>query len=345
MDSRIKTIIYGTGDYGKKVFSLLQIENQNVCFCKTDAQKNEFCEGISVICADSLDQYIQEDVRIIIAIKNSLAVSDIRKMLLKKGFLRQQILDVRSFFSDNVIANQDKGTEKKDKLCNVCGNRIGRYMPAGERSELFSDHYVIGGGYREHAVCPVCGALDRDRWQHYVIEYETDILKSRCRVLHIAPEAACYRFIRENPYCDYYTGDIEIGSAMHQIDLTDIQFCNNFFDYVIANHVFEHISDEQKMFEEIRRVLKPEGAVICSFPICMDMDTLEKKEELSAEERLRYYGQKDHVRLYGRDFKEHIEQFGFDIKVISPRDRFQADNIEKYGFICDDKILICKSRV
>lgn len=39
----------------------------------------------------------------------------------------------------------------------------------------------------------------------------------------------------------------------------DLQFASDFFDVVICNHVYEHVSEPQKMMDEIYRVLKPGG--------------------------------------------------------------------------------------
>ncbi len=339
-----KTIIYGTGDYGRKVYSLLTkyISDKDICFCRTGAQENEICEGRKVINADNLNRSNSDDAQIIIAIKNRKIVADIKKILTKKGFLPQQIVDIVSFFEDNLIPEQYKQSDAAEKYCMICQNIVDHFMPAGEKTELFIEKKIIGGGYRENVICPVCGSGDRERWQYYLIKHETDLLSESCRVLHIAPESSNYHMIHANPMCDYYTGDLQVGRAMHQVDLTNIQFCNAFFDYIIANHVFEHITDEKKMFDEIKRVMKLDGTLICSFPICMDEDTFEDPAYVSEDERLKYYGQKDHVRLYGKDYKQHIEKYGFSVEVKSPKDYFGEEEIEKYGFIRNDVILFCK---
>ena len=49
-------------------------------------------------------------------------------------------------------------------------------------------------------------------------------------------------------------------------DGTTLPYKNNFFDIVIASHTIEHIQDEYKILEEIRRVLKPGGLVIIGVP-------------------------------------------------------------------------------
>lgn len=45
----------------------------------------------------------------------------------------------------------------------------------------------------------------------------------------------------------------EIGNALN------LKFSRDKFDVVICTHIYEHVSDPQKLFNEIYRVLKPEG--------------------------------------------------------------------------------------
>ena len=127
---------------------------------------------------------------------------------------------------------------------------------------------------------------------------------------------------------------------MHIVDITDIQFRDNTFDYVICNHVLEHIPDEQKAISEVLRVLKPDGKWIFSFPICTDMQTYEDPTVVSEEDRLQRFGQEDHVRLYGYDYKERFEAHGLNLEFFSPQDELSAEEIEKYGFIPDDVIIV-----
>ncbi|GLV61105.1 hypothetical protein KDH_79220 [Dictyobacter sp. S3.2.2.5] len=43
------------------------------------------------------------------------------------------------------------------------------------------------------------------------------------------------------------------------IDIQAIPFPDDYFDYVIANHMLYHVPDRQRAFSEIRRVLRPQG--------------------------------------------------------------------------------------
>lgn len=47
--------------------------------------------------------------------------------------------------------------------------------------------------------------------------------------------------------------------SFKQIDIQDINFPDETFDIIIANHMLYHIPDLQKALSEVKRVLKPEG--------------------------------------------------------------------------------------
>ncbi|MEM7501233.1 MAG: class I SAM-dependent methyltransferase [Pseudomonadota bacterium] len=46
-------------------------------------------------------------------------------------------------------------------------------------------------------------------------------------------------------------------------DALNMPFPNESFDVVICSHVYEHVADPEQMFEEIKRVLRPDG--VCYF--------------------------------------------------------------------------------
>lgn len=227
-----------------------------------------------------------------------------------------------------------------NKYCITCENNLGEFLPAGIEADIFKYHHIIGGGYRENCICPHCGSGDRERWLYYVLKNKLDIFKMSGRILHFAPEKMIHNYIKQNQNVDYYTCDIVPGRAMHIVDITNIQFKENSFDYIISNHVMEHIVDEKKAISEIKRVLKSNGKWIFSFPICTDMKTYENVLINSPEDRLKEYGQEDHVRLYGFDYKERFENYGFKLEIFTPEKEMSEKDILKYGFIKDDVIII-----
>lgn len=233
-------------------------------------------------------------------------------------------------------------SEKGSKYCIVCGSEVAKFIPFGSIAAVFKEHHVIAAGYRENCVCPVCRCFDRVRFQYYILKNKTNIETMSGRILHIAPEKGLFRLITSNPCIDYYSGDIIPRRAMHFTDITDIQYKDGVFDYVISNHVLEHIKDEAKAVSEIKRVLKKDGKWIFSFPICTDCTTIEDESITEPADRLRVFGKSDHVRLYGTDYRGRFEKYGFKITVYSPQNEFNEDEIEKYGFIADDVVMIAE---
>ena len=244
--------------------------------------------------------------------------------------------------NDNLIKILKKysTTSSVLKQCVICENDVGRFLPGGIRGKIFRYHHIIGGGYRKNYKCPYCGTIDRERWLYYVLKNKVDVLRISGSILHFAPEYPIQKYIQQNKQIDYYTGDILSGRAMYVIDITDIQYEDNTFDYIICNHVMEHIVDEEKAVSEVKRVLKPDGKWIFSFPICTDMKTYEDKTVISPKQRFKEYGQKDHVRLYGYDYAERYERYGLELHIYSPENILDETQIDKFGFIKDDIIIV-----
>lgn len=176
-----------------------------------------------------------------------------------------------------------------------------------------------------------------------MIKNFTHIFDSNCRILHIAPEQGIEKRIRANELADYYCGDILKYRQTNRVDVTEIcQFRDGTFDYIIINHVLEHIIDLETALCELKRVLKKNGKIIMSFPICTEMKTIEQTKQITDEERIYFFGQKDHVRLFGYDYKEIIEKHGLKVSVLSPKEKYSDEQIEYYGFIKEDIMLICE---
>lgn len=65
----------------------------------------------------------------------------------------------------------------------------------------------------------------------------------------------------------YVSSDLNPLVADMKIDIIDINFENSYFDFIVCNHVLEHIQDDRKAMRELFRVLRPEGIVILQIPI------------------------------------------------------------------------------
>lgn len=342
MEKEYTRYIYGAGKYGKILLKYLsEIIGVRVdYFVQTDDPNRKEIYGVPVI---SLKVMLSMETNklVFIAMNNTKVIKEIERNINNQSSSANitRVFNCRNFISDNLL-NMYAGSTFGTRQCVVCGNDVEKFYPWGINEEIFTRHHIVGGGYRESCECPCCGAIDRVRWLKYVLENHTDISRIAGRVLHFAPESAIENYIKRNGQVDYYGADIVQGKAMHVVDITDIPYKDNMFDYVISNHIMEHIVDEGKAVSEIRRVLKENGKWIFSFPICTDMKTYENKAIVSPEKRLEAYGQRDHVRLYGYDSVERFERYGFKIEVYSPKAELDDAQIDKYGFIYDDIIMI-----
>lgn len=108
-----------------------------------------------------------------------------------------------------------------------------------------------------------------------------------------------------------------------KLDLQSIDQPDNSWDVVFCNHVLEHVKDYKKALCELRRILVPNGRLICSFPIDGNYNTVYEDvslaDDMTAEadrERIRRFGQRDHLRVFGLDSKQILEETGFVVSVI-----------------------------
>ena len=72
------------------------------------------------------------------------------------------------------------------------------------------------------------------------------------------------------------------------------------------------------------------------------MDSKINQSIKSKIQREKYFGQYDHVREYGLDFKDRVEQSGFKVEMLNYSTKISKDLIMKYGLIQDDIIPIGK---
>ena len=229
--------------------------------------------------------------------------------------------------------------DKNYRKCTICGKRS-FFTDYGVSSPIYQKFNMSCGGYRENVTCQHCGANDRVRYVDFIITKYTDIYTGKNAVLHIAPERSIEKKIRANKNCDYITGDLDPNLAEVQVDVTNMQFKDKSFDYIIMNHVFEHIPDEEKAISEIKRCLKDDGKLIFSIPINLDEKTFEDPKLISEEDRINYYGQPDHIRLYGYDYIERFDKYGLKVTEYIAGSVMSKRLIKKYNVQEKDRVCI-----
>ena len=76
----------------------------------------------------------------------------------------------------------------------------------------------------------------------------------------------------------------------------------------------------------------------------MESDTIEKREYCTEELRVKYYGQRDHVRLYGKDYKERLQKYGLEVTEYIPQKIVDKNIVSRYKFIENDIVLFCRKK-
>lgn len=221
--------------------------------------------------------------------------------------------------------------------CNICGSRF---------RQPFADFGTIP---RKNARCYSCGSLERHRILWKFLQEETDYLKRPVKLLHIAPEACLYQQFDKRPNIDYHCGDLSPDSyagKVQRMDITDLPFSENFFDLIICNHVLEHVIDDRKAMREIYRVLKLGGMAVLMTPIntypkpeqYREDETYEDFTLITTEQRAKAFGQEDHVRVYGTDFKERLQSVGFTYEEFKYHNKLPYERVFRYGMQSGDPV-------
>lgn len=258
---------------------------------------------------------------------------------IKEDFLKQGI-GTRKIKSEKELW-KIYGANYGKRYCNLCDNTIFDWKYIGEESNIFQHKNIVGASRRKGG-CPICGSSDRTRYVYYILKKYTSIFKNtNSRILHFAPEQTLTEKLRDKGRV-YVSADIEPGRADVVEDITNMSFQDNEFDYIICNHIMEHILDEERAFFEIRRCLNQEGILIFTIPICWEQVTIENPDIQTEADRIKNYGQKDHVRLYGNDIVKRIEKYGFEVDLHRSDEILCKKDIVKFGYIYKDSVLLCK---
>lgn len=206
--------------------------------------------------------------------------------------------------------------------CNFCQRRYSKFVddqPSNEFLQALVEHEVIAG-YGENVYCPHCWSSSRER---LLLAFFNQIpFDKNVNVLHIAPEKHLYKYLSSQ--YNVTTGDLAPGfyqyidKNVQRIDLMRLEFDDECFDVLIANHVLEHIPEDEVAMREIYRVVKKGGCAILQVPYSMKLSvTLEDKQINNPNEQARLFGQDDHVRIYAlNDYVSRLSSVGWKVELI-----------------------------
>jgi SAM-dependent methyltransferase len=221
----------------------------------------------------------------------------------------------------------------KNVTCNCCERHFRRFRSwSDERNVLWP-------------MCPRCGSLGRQRVDWLFLTSRTDLLEGSKRVLHVAPEDCFARSLERLPNISYLSADYDSALAMERMDITDIDYPDESFDVVLCNHVLVYVAADRQAIREILRVLRGGGWALLQVPIDLSRETtFEDPRITDPRERHRVFGQYDHVRVYGRDYLQRLEDAGFEVFVDEFVKDLPASMIDELGLDTNETIYLCRKR-
>ena len=233
--------------------------------------------------------------------------------------------------------------KNKSLYCPCCGIRCKAFTQSVDYKG-YADFYDISlfEKHRQDILCPVCGSLPRHRILAQWFEDHKESLNSK-RILYFAPERGMITWFKNNKIRPV-TADLFDPFTDLKLDIQNTGLDDDSYDVVICNHVLEHVGDYKTALKEIKRILKHDGVLICSFPMSPDVEYLDEDADITSDEdRLKRYGQSDHVRLFGMKADALIAGEGFDVTVIDG-DNYPDEILPVTG-PCDydiNRLFLCK---
>jgi len=212
--------------------------------------------------------------------------------------------------------------------CPICHGKFRKFLPYG----------IIP---RPNALCPKCLSLERHRLIWLYLNRKTDLFSHPYKVLQIAPEQVFYKLLKKQKNLNYITTDLESPLADVKMNIEAMTFSDNEFDIVFCNHVMEHIEDDKKALTEIYRVLKKNGWAILQTLVDTSREvTYEDPSITSPLDREREFLQKDHLRIYGRDYAQRIMNAGFVVEECDFNSELTPLEIDRYRLPSSETIYI-----
>ncbi|HPR30693.1 MAG TPA: methyltransferase domain-containing protein [Prolixibacteraceae bacterium] len=216
--------------------------------------------------------------------------------------------------------------------CNLCGSTF---------RILQRDKYQ----QRENARCPRCQSDESMRTLWFYLTNEILGRKNKNRFLFVGNESILTRKLKESPlvfeYCD--------PAYFHAPGSDDFdRLPGNVFDVVILHQVLQYIPDDQLVFSELRRILRPGGIALIQTLIHPDMDrTYENISNPDDIDRLKAHYEPGVLRIYGTNFSKHLARSGFEIETVDYAEQLgtAARNYYRLGMGPREMIYKCKKNI
>lgn len=125
--------------------------------------------------------------------------------------------------------------------------------------------------------------------------------------------------------------------------ITAAPFPDDTFDLIVCYHVLEHVPDDAAAMRELGRILHPGGIAFVQVPWRADRMT-DEDPAASPDDRVRRFGQADHVRYYGGDFEQRLAEHGLGFARCAPQDVLSPALIHRFRLWPAESVWIVRPR-
>jgi len=196
-------------------------------------------------------------------------------------------------------------------LCPCCGKTFDRFIDFNitedNNYDRFKDTY-------KRKICPYCFAAPRHRIICYYLDKNNQM--SNGDIIMFGAEYSIRKWFDKKGY-QYTMADLFDPTADVKVDIQNTPFPNEKWGLIVCNHVLEHVNDYKKALKELKRILKKDGILELTVPTDRSFETCyEDPCIVNKEERIRVFGQGDHMRIFGNDFEKTLTDLGFLVEVI-----------------------------
>ena len=216
------------------------------------------------------------------------------------------------------------------------------WLERGPRCPICGGTRFVPFRGRANAECRGCGAKERQRLLALFLPHLTcDPRNGALPVVHFAPEPSVLRLLRARFPNTYAAADIDparygkLPVPVMQVDLTDplAFFRPGSVAGFVHAHVLEHLPVPlDRVLPAMNACLAPGGFHLFQVPIASGPTTEDLSPDLSEAERVRRFGQKDHMRQIGRDdFDRDILRHFDGMDRLRPELYLTADQLERAG--------------
>lgn len=264
----------------------------------------------------TLEKYFRKTISLIKSIVVKMDPYRLRRLFRMRTNAKLLIALFKKIFGE-------KSSKRCSFFCPVCGSKQVSFLPLPEfyRDNACRHGFAhFGKGEmtsQETYTCNKCGASDRERLYALWIDQQIDKkqLSRSARTIHFAPESALSKKLKGLGFFDYKTADLMMDAVDFKVDMMNMPFDDESFDFFICSHVLEHVDSDDQVIKELYRITKHTGCGILMAPIIVGLETTVEDPSVKDEAgRWRLYGQNDHVRLYAHDdYVNKIRGHGFRV--------------------------------